>query len=107
MIRDYTDMPVEKFELWNMLSTKDEVPQDSDDALRLLFSSLTSRSYVSINAFLPSGREDRLEALEKIRVDIAKTTGCVTCLEMGPRYLHSIGQFQKGGRNREIGRAHV
>ena len=31
--------------------------------------------------------------------EMAESFGCVSCLEVGPRYLHSTGQLQKGGPN--------
>ena len=70
-------------------------------ALRALFASYGAGDYVAIDAFLPT-YEGRLEALEGIRHDIAETLGAVTCLEIGPRYLHSIGQLQKGGPNNGV-----
>ncbi|WP_165252774.1 glucose-6-phosphate isomerase [Adlercreutzia sp. ZJ304] len=53
--------------------------------------------YFALNAFLPFTGEGRREALECIRHDIAEAFGIVSCLEVGPRYLHSTGQLQKGG----------
>ena len=40
-----------------------------------------------------------MRALEAIRHDVAESFGVVSCLEVGPRYLHSTGQLQKGGPN--------
>ena len=70
-------------------------------ALRALFASYGAGDYVAVDAFLPT-YEGRLEALEGIRHDIAEKLGAVTCLEIGPRYLHSIGQLQKGGPNNGV-----
>ncbi len=53
--------------------------------------------YFALNAFLPFTGEGRREALESIRHDVAEAFGVVSCLEVGPRYLHSTGQLQKGG----------
>ena len=53
--------------------------------------------YFALNAFLPFTGEGRREALESIRHDMAEAFGMVSCLEVGPRYLHSTGQLQKGG----------
>lgn len=70
-------------------------------ALRSLFASYGEGDYVSINAFLPPFG-GRFEALGDIRHDVAEALGSVTCLEIGPRYLHSIGQLQKGGPNNGV-----
>ena len=37
--------------------------------------------------------------MESIRHGVAESFGVVSCLEVGPRYLHSTGQLQKGGPN--------
>ena len=62
-----------------------------------LFSSIKYGDYFALNAFLPFTGEGRREALESIRHDIAKHFHVSSCLEVGPRYLHSTGQLQKGG----------
>lgn len=69
------------------------------EALRVMFKSITPGDYFSINAFLPFSGEGRREALEEIRHSLADRYGVVSCLEIGPRYLHSVGQLQKGGMN--------
>ena len=58
--------------------------------------------FFSINAFLPFAGEGRREALEEIRHAMADCFGIVSCLEIGPRYLHSVGQLQKGGMNKGV-----
>ena len=55
-----------------------------------------------LNAFLPFAGEGRREALELIRHTFAREFGVVSCLEIGPRYLHSTGQLQKGGANNGV-----
>ena len=39
------------------------------------------------------------EALEAVRHGVAERLGVASCLEVGPRYLHSTGQLHKGGPN--------
>ena len=90
------------FEVSTALARTGSFPQDIDDALDLLMASIRKGDFFCINAFLPSFDDERMEVLESMRHGIAKTFGCVTCLEMGPRYLHSIGQFQKGGYNKGV-----
>ena len=69
------------------------------DAVRALLSSIKPGDYFAINAFLPFTGEGRREALETIRHGVGVTCRVVSCLEVGPRYLHSTGQLQKGGPN--------
>ena len=72
------------------------------DALRELFSSIKQGDYFSINAFLPFTGEGRREALDQIRVNVSDAFGVMGCLEIGPRFLHSTGQLQKGGPNNGV-----
>ncbi len=67
------------------------------ETLYALFDSIEPGDYFAINAFLPFTGEGRREALENIRHDVSDALGVVSCLEVGPRYLHSTGQLQKGG----------
>lgn len=69
------------------------------DALRALLGSISPGDYFALNAFLPFAGEGRREALENIRNFVGDKRGVVSCLEVGPRYLHSTGQLQKGGPN--------
>ena len=71
-------------------------------ALRALFGSIVSGDYFSLNAFLPFTGEGRREALEEIRHSVADRLGAASCLEIGPRYLHSTGQLHKGGPNEGV-----
>ena len=73
-----------------------------EDALRNLFGSVQPGDYFALNAFLPFTGEFRREALERIRHVVADAYGVVSCLEVGPRYLHSTGQLQKGGKNNGV-----
>lgn len=68
-------------------------------ALRALLDSIQPGDYFALNAFLPFTGEGRREALEQIRHGVADRCGVASCLEVGPRYLHSTGQLQKGGPN--------
>ena len=53
--------------------------------------------YVSLQAYLPFGQDDELEALRR-RVRDANGEMAVT-VGYGPRFLHSTGQLHKGGPN--------
>ncbi|RDB64456.1 glucose-6-phosphate isomerase [Gordonibacter sp. 28C] len=68
-------------------------------ALRALLGSIQPGDFFALNAFLPFTGEGRREALEAIRHGVADKRGVVSCLEVGPRYLHSTGQLHKGGPN--------
>lgn len=70
-----------------------------DHVLRSLFGALRFGDYFSFNAFLPFRGYGRREAMERMRNRIASRLGIATCLEIGPRYLHSTGQLHKGGPN--------
>ena len=70
-----------------------------DEAVHDLLASIEPGDYFAMNAFLPFTGEGRREAMEAIRHDVAEKCGVVSCLEVGPRYLHSTGQLQKGGPN--------
>ena len=72
------------------------------EALRSLMQSIRPGDFFALNAFLPYTGEGRREALESIRHDVAEWRGVVSCLEVGPRYLHSTGQLHKGGPNNGV-----
>ncbi|MDR1013451.1 MAG: hypothetical protein LBL86_00485 [Coriobacteriales bacterium] len=80
-------------------SSLDAPPVNVDEALRVLLNSLKQGDYFSLNAFLPFRGYGRREALERMRNRVASRLGAVSCLEIGPRYLHSTGQLHKGGPN--------
>jgi glucose-6-phosphate isomerase len=53
-------------------------------------------NWISVNAFLPFTGERR-GPMEIIRHTLARHLEVPVSLEIGPRYLHSTGQLQKGG----------
>ena len=55
-------------------------------------------NWISVNAFLPFTGERR-GPMEVIRHTLARHLEVPCSLEIGPRYLHSTGQLQKGGEN--------
>ncbi len=77
-------------------------PATLEDALFALFSSVEKGDYFALNGFLPFTGEGRREALETIRHRVAASFGVPSCIEVGPRYLHSTGQLQKGGPNQGV-----
>ena len=71
-------------------------PDDADDdALRALLSAQPP-DYVAILGYVtPSDRVAR--AVAELRVTIRDATRATTTFGYGPRYLHTTGQFHKGG----------
>ncbi|MEA3511205.1 MAG: phosphoheptose isomerase, partial [Actinomycetota bacterium] len=68
----------------------------TEDNLRSLFSFAAPGGYVAIQAYLdPTGATaQRLGAIADV---IADATGAAVTIGYGPRFLHSTGQFHKGG----------
>lgn len=67
---------------------------DLAGALRLLFMAAPDLGYVSIQAYLDRHADAAAAAL---RVPVAVCTGLQTTFGWGPRFLHSTGQYHKGG----------
>jgi hypothetical protein len=76
----------------------DSPPQASDsiDALRGLLAQLAPPQYLGVLSYLPVESET-LEAIEEFRAAVRDRTRAATTLGVGPRYLHSTGQYHKGG----------
>jgi glucose-6-phosphate isomerase/transaldolase/glucose-6-phosphate isomerase len=73
-----------------------DVPNADDAALRALLGSAAPPHYVAIMGYVqPSERFDR--AIDALRVTIRDATKATTTFGYGPRFLHSTGQFHKGG----------
>jgi glucose-6-phosphate isomerase len=64
------------------------------DALTALFDAAPELGYVSIQAYLDRHRDTAAAAL---RPAVASRTGLQTTFGWGPRFLHSTGQYHKGG----------
>ena len=64
------------------------------EAITKLFADLGERSYVAVHAYL-----DRISGLDSIgfREAVAKATARPSTFGWGPRFLHSTGQYHKGG----------
>ncbi|HEX8067073.1 MAG TPA: bifunctional transaldolase/phosoglucose isomerase [Thermoleophilaceae bacterium] len=73
-----------------------EVTEADDTALRDLLKQAEPPHYVAIMGYVqPSERFDR--AIEGLRAAIRNGTKATTTFGYGPRFLHSTGQFHKGG----------
>jgi transaldolase/glucose-6-phosphate isomerase len=67
-----------------------------DEELRALLSGIGPPSYVAIMAYVPPS-PDVEAAIDELRVAIRDRTRATTTFGYGPRFLHSTGQFHKGG----------
>src|SRR4051794_3448057 len=72
------------------------VPDALDDGLDVLIGEAGPERYVAILAFVPPS-EELDEAIDELRRVIRDATRTTTTFGYGPRYLHSTGQFHKGG----------
>jgi transaldolase / glucose-6-phosphate isomerase len=68
---------------------------EPEGSLEELLAQARDGDYVCIQAFTAYDRVDELEAI----VQSARASGHVVTHGFGPRYLHSTGQFHKGGPN--------
>jgi transaldolase/glucose-6-phosphate isomerase len=72
------------------------LPDADDDALRALLDGLAPPHYFAILGYVPPS-PDFDAAVASLRTTIRAATGVATTFGYGPRYLHSTGQFHKGG----------
>ncbi|HEX3266896.1 MAG TPA: hypothetical protein VHQ98_02815 [Gaiellaceae bacterium] len=72
-----------------------DVELEPEGSLDELLAQARDGDYVCIQAFTDYARVDELEAI----VQQARAAGHVVTHGFGPRYLHSTGQFHKGGPN--------
>jgi transaldolase/glucose-6-phosphate isomerase len=75
-----------------------EKVKTSKDCLKAFFRRARKGDYVSLQAYLPETPEIN-PALQAIRVQLRDHLHLATTLGYGPRFLHSTGQFHKGGPN--------
>jgi glucose-6-phosphate isomerase len=69
--------------------------EDLEGAVAALFAQVPATGYVAVMAYLNRVGEDA--ALETVRQQIALQVERPTTFGWGPRFLHSTGQFHKGG----------
>lgn len=72
---------------------------DLVDVLRSFFATAPEGGYLAVQAYL-----DRLDdaSAALLRPELAKRTGLQTTFGWGPRFLHSTGQYHKGGHQNGI-----
>jgi glucose-6-phosphate isomerase len=66
--------------------------------VRTALDSLHPRDYVAFLSYLP-GDSDVETAIADVRLGIRSQKHCASTFGIGPRYLHSTGQYHKGGPN--------
>jgi hypothetical protein len=64
------------------------------DALQAFFGAAPERGYISVQAYLDRHAD---AAAANLRPAVARRTGLQTTFGWGPRFLHSTGQYHKGG----------
>ncbi|HKJ32856.1 MAG TPA: bifunctional transaldolase/phosoglucose isomerase [Balneolales bacterium] len=76
-------------------------PDDSKSAIMNLLNTVESGDYLSIQAYLTEN-EKTDQNLQQIRNQLQEKLKIATTVGYGPRFLHSTGQFHKGGPNTGI-----
>jgi hypothetical protein len=67
-------------------------------SVRSLLDSIRAGDYFAVTAYVPSTAENEA-ALDRTRLRVRESKRVATTLGFGPRFLHSTGQFHKGGPN--------
>ncbi len=75
-----------------------EAGENLAEAINVFLNQANEGDYVALMAFLPE-EESVTKVLQEIRSHITKASHLPTTLGYGPRFLHSTGQFHKGGEN--------
>lgn len=70
--------------------------ESPEAALRTFADDTPAESYIAILAYLPMSAENEA-ALRDLQAALRDRSGAATTLGFGPRFLHSTGQFHKGG----------
>ncbi|HEY3170953.1 MAG TPA: transaldolase, partial [Thermoanaerobaculia bacterium] len=75
----------------------EQAPERTDpEALSALIDSIRPGDYFAVTAYIPSTTENE-ERLARIRLPVRDGKRVATTVGFGPRFLHSTGQFHKGG----------
>ncbi len=74
----------------------DAAGNSPEEALRAFLDEVMEREYIAILAYVPMTSENEA-ALRDLQAAIRDASGAATTLGFGPRFLHSTGQFHKGG----------
>ena len=71
------------------------------EVVRAAVESIRPRDYVAFLSYLP-GENDVQKAVSEARLAIRSKTHAASTFGVGPRYLHSTGQYHKGGPNTAV-----
>jgi transaldolase/glucose-6-phosphate isomerase len=82
----------------SVYSAKDVTGKDLGEILKTYLATLKAGDYFAILGFITQN-EAHEKSLEATRTRIRDAKKVATCLEFGPRFLHSTGQAYKGGPN--------
>jgi glucose-6-phosphate isomerase len=77
---------------------EDHPPAPSVPAVRDTIASIGPGDYVAFLSYLP-GESDVESTVREIRMALRRRTKAASTFGLGPRYLHSTGQYHKGGPN--------
>jgi hypothetical protein len=75
---------------------KEGLPEEDPGSLEELLAKAEPPKYIAILGFVTPS-DDYDEAVTELRTKLRERTKCTTTFGYGPRYLHSTGQYHKGG----------
>jgi transaldolase / glucose-6-phosphate isomerase len=75
---------------------KEGLPEVEPGSLDELLAGASPPKYIAITAFAPPS-DEMDSAVAELRTKLRDSTKCTTTFGYGPRYLHSTGQYHKGG----------
>ncbi len=95
----FTDGPVEVYAPEGLLGADTATGATLRDALAAFLGAVPEFGYLSVQAYL-----DRIADASAIvlRSELARRTGVQTTFGWGPRFLHSTGQYHKGGHQNGV-----
>jgi transaldolase/glucose-6-phosphate isomerase len=73
-----------------------EVPDVAEQPVTAVLAGVEPGDYVSIQAYVDPG-SGAVDDLERLRLAVRDRLRVATTIGLGPRFLHSTGQFHKGG----------
>ncbi len=98
---DQPDVQAAKEATAEILREGDKAPSADTPALPDLLSQIRPGDYIAIQAYLPRTAETHIQ-LQAVRHSLHGRYRVATTVGFGPRFLHSTGQYHKGGRNNGI-----
>ena len=94
--KDATKELLSSFERRGRLDERDTVAADDSDAIKAHLATVRPGDYIAFLNYIEETPEiDR--KFQEIRTRLRDATKCAVTIGYGPRFLHSTGQFHKGG----------